>query len=147
MVYPVSNGEIRGNYTCQSEQNWKECVETNAGTEALSYLPQVCAVTVDLRAVPPWTPSPNDQTKQRIADGLRQEIETKWPGALEIVVRDFNLMDNQITIYLRMPDGDYYQGCGFHAMGETHCEGWHLFGQAPVASIRKWIFERPLRLK
>jgi len=48
---------------------------------------------------------------------------------------------------LKMPDGDYFQGCGFHAMREPHCEGWHLFGQVPVSSIRKWIFEKPYRLK
>ena len=65
----------------------------------------------------------------------------------EIVVRNFNLKDNQITMYLKMPDGDYYQGCDFDAIRKPHCDGWHLFGNAPNSGIRKWIFERPYRLK
>jgi hypothetical protein len=85
--------------------------------------------------------------KRRLADELRAEIETKWQGVQEIVIRDFNLKDNQITMYLKMPDGDYFQGCGFRAMREPHCEGWHLFGQVPVSSLRKWVFEKPYRLK
>ena len=71
------------------------------------------------RALRSWKPSPNDQAKQRVADELRHEIEAKWPGAQEIVIRDFNLKDNQITTYLKMPDGDYYQGCGFHAKNHS----------------------------
>ena len=147
MVYSISNSGIRGAYTCPVEQNWKDCVEKNAGMEALNYIPQTCTVTVDMRTIPVWKPSPNDPMKQRIADELRAEIEAKWPGVQEIVIRDFNLKDNQITMSLKMPDGDYYQGCGFHAIGEPHCQGWHLFGQTPASSIRKWIFERPYRLK
>ena len=40
-------------------------------------------------------------------------------GVREIVIRDFNLKDNQITMYLSLPDGDYYMGCGFRAMQRT----------------------------
>jgi hypothetical protein len=148
MVYPIANGEMRGAYTCPAdEQNWKDCVEKTAGEEASNYAARICTVTVDASTIPAWKPSPNDQAKQRVADELRHEIEAKWPGVQEIVVRDFNLKDNQITTYLKMPDGDYYQGCGFHAKSEPHCEGWHLFGQAPLSSIRSRIFELPYRLK
>jgi hypothetical protein len=86
-----------------------------------------------------WKPSPNDQRKKRIADELRKQIEAHFQAseAQAIVIRDFKLMDNQITIYVKMPDGDYFQGCGFYANREPHCEGRHLFGQAPVSSIRK----------
>jgi hypothetical protein len=94
---------------------------------------------VDLRTIPAWKPSPDDQTKRCTAADLRDEIQTKWPGVQEIVIRNFNLKDNQITMYLKMPDGDYYDGCGFSAASKPHCEGWHLFGNTPNASIRKWI--------
>ncbi len=147
MLYSITNSGIRGAYTCPVEQNWRDCAEKNAGMEALNYIPQTCTVTVDMHTIPVWKPSPNDPTKQRIAHELRSEIEAKWPRVQEIVIRDFNLKDNQITMSLKMPDGDYYQGCGFHAIGEPHCQGWHLFGQTPASSIRKWIFERPYRLK
>lgn len=147
MVYTVSKGETQGNYTCPAEQNWKNCVEKNAGPDALNYLPRTCAITLDLGTIPAWRPSPNDAEKRRVADELRGEIEAKWPGVQRIVIRDFNLKDNQITMYLKMPDGDYYQGCGFSARSEPHCEGWHLFGMVPNSSIRRWIFEKPYRLK
>jgi hypothetical protein len=106
-----------------------------------------CAANIDTRAIPAWEPSPNDQNKRKIAAELRVEIEAHWRGAQEIVIRDFNLRDNQITMYLKMPDGDYYRGCGFHATQDPHCEGEHGFGMASVAKIREWIFARPYRLK
>jgi hypothetical protein len=96
-------------------------------------------MNLDTRSIPRWEPSPNSQTKHQIGGELRREIEQKWQGVSEIVIRDFNLKDNQITMYLKMPDGDYYQGCAFRATREPHCERWHLFGMAPVSSIRKWI--------
>jgi hypothetical protein len=65
----------------------------------------------------------------------------------EIVVRDFNLKDNQLTIYMQNGDGEEFHGCGFRAMTTPHCEGWHLFGQAPISGIRKWIFAKPYELK
>ena len=107
MVYTLANHEIEGAYTFPVEENWKECIERNAGTEALSYASRTCSTTVDLRTIPAWAPSPNDQTKRRIEAHLRDEIQAKWPGVQEIVIRNFNLKDNQITMYLKMPDGDY----------------------------------------
>jgi hypothetical protein len=50
-------------------------------------------------------------------------------------------------MYLKKPDGAEYHGCGFHAMREPHCAGWHLFGMSPLSAIRKWVFDRPYRLK
>jgi hypothetical protein len=148
IVYSVENHEAQSGYTCPVQQNWKECVQQHEDLEAASSdIRRTCAATVDMRTIPAWRPSPNDQTKRRIADELRREIEAKWQGVQQIVIRDFNLKDNQITMYLKMPNGDYFQGCGFSAAGEPHCEGWHLFGQAPVSSIRKWILEKPYRLK
>ena len=148
IVYSVENHEAQSGYTCPVQQNWKECVQQHEDLEAASSdIRRTCAATVDMRTIPAWRPSPNDQTKRRIADELRREIEAKWQGVQQIVIRNFNLKDNQITMYLKMPNGDYFQGCGFSAAGEPHCEGWHLFGQAPVSSIRKWILEKPYRLK
>lgn len=146
-AYVIGNHEVLPTYTCPVQQNWKECVEKNAGVVTLNPISRTCAIRLDMRAIPAWKPAPNDAAKQRIKDELRGEIEAKWPGVQEIVIRDFDLMDNDITMYLRMPDGDYYQGCRFHAMSEPHCDGWHLFGTAPVANIRKWIFEKPYKLK
>lgn len=137
----------QGGGTCLVGKDWRKCVEDFA-TDVESTGPvTTCVMNLDTRSIPRWEPSPNSQTKHQIAGELRREIEQKWQGVLEIVARDFNLKDNQITMYLKMPDGDYYQGCGFRAMREPHCESWHLFGMAPVSSIRKWILDRPYRLK
>jgi hypothetical protein len=147
MTYLFGKGGLQGGGSCAADKNWRECVEKSAGSEYATDVVGTCAVTIDINAMPAWKPSPNDSTKKRIVDELRSEIEAKWPGVQEIVIRDFNLKDNQIMMYLKMPDGDYYQGCGFNAMTEPHCEGWHLFGQAPVSSLRKRIFDLPYRLK
>jgi hypothetical protein len=140
-------GGLQGGGTCPVEKNWRECVEGFAGMEYANNVLKTCTITLDMSTIPPWKPSPNDQTKRRIADELRNEIEAKWRGVQEIVIRDFNLEDNQVTMYVKMPDGDYYQGCGFRAMSTPHCESWHLFGTSPASSVRKRIFDRPYRLK
>ena len=142
-----ADGPVGGG-TCPLAKDWQECVEgfadlVNHTNDAIG----TCTTTIDLRTIPPWQPSPNNDAKRRVAEELRREIEGQWRGAKEIVIRDFSLEDHQITMYVKMPDGDYFQGCGFHANREPHCEGWHLFGMAPVEAIRRWIFERPYRLK
>jgi hypothetical protein len=147
MAYLFTRDGLWGGGTCPAEQGWKDCIENLAGVEGANNVPRTCAATVDMRTLPAWKPSPNDLMKRRVADALRNEIEAKWQGVREIVLRDFNLNDNQITMYLKMPDGDYFQGCGFRAVREPHCEGWHLFGQAPVSYLRKRVFEKPYRLK
>jgi hypothetical protein len=147
MTYLFGKGGLHGGGTCPVEKNWRQCIEGFAGLEYATDVVGTCSTTLEMRRIPAWKPSPNDQTKRRIADELRNEIEAQSRGVQEIVIRDFNPKDNQITMYLKMSDGDYYQGCGFHGMTEPHCEGWHLFGHAPVSSIRKWIFEKPYRLK
>jgi hypothetical protein len=135
-----------GGGSCPVTKNWRTCIEDFAGAEHDTDPIRTCTTTINLRAIPAWRPSPNSQKKKQMADELRREIEAKWGVASEIVIRDFNLKDNQITIFLKMPDSVYYHGCGFYATREPHCQ-WHLFGQAPLSSIRKWIFERPYRLK
>lgn len=149
MTFIFGQDGLQGGGTCPAEKNWRECLEEFAGNEVTTGPVTTCETTIDLRSIPAWEPSPNDQKKQRIAAELRKVIEAHFEGAQvqAIVVRDFNLMDNQITMYVKMPDGDYFQGCGFYANSQPHCDDWHLFGQAPLSSIQKWIFARPYRLK
>ncbi len=147
LVYLVGTDGARGSFSCPVDQDWQKCIRETAGLEGANNLERTCTTTIDLRNIPGWKPSPNDQRKRQIADELRREIEAQWPAAQEIVIRDFNLKDRQITIYLKMPDGDYFEGCGFRAASEPHCAGWHRFGMVPNSSIRKRIFELPYRLK
>lgn len=146
MTYVFSDRYL-GRYTCPLTQGWEQCVEKSPDIGRAGSAGHVCTTNVDLSAVPVWAPSANNDVKRKIASELRTEIEGKWKGAEEIVVRDFNLRDPQITAYIKMPDGDYFQGCAFEANVLPHCTGWHLFGQVPDSEIRSWIFERPYRLK
>lgn len=146
-TYIFDENGLRGGGTCPVEKNWRECIEGFAGSEHANDPVSTCVSTIDIRAIAAWRPSPNNHHKQQIATELRLEIENHWEGAEKIVVRDFSLNDNQLTIYIRTKDGEYYQGCDFDSMRSPHCESWHLFGQAPPASIRRWIFELPYELK
>ena len=149
MSYLFDVKGLRGEGTCPVAKDWQNCIEdfaVRAGAEDVGPT-TTCATTLSIPSIPPWRPSPDSPIKREIARELRQEIEQKWRGVLEIVIRDFNLRDNQITMFLRMPDGIYYQGCAFQATLEPHCEGWHLFGQVPTSSLRKWVFDKPYRLK
>jgi hypothetical protein len=137
---------LQGGGSCSTEKNWRACIEEFAKPVSTGD-GVTCTTTIDIRKIPAWKPSPNDKQKRRIARELRREIEDQWGQADKIVIRDFNLKDNQMTIYMKTEDGDEYHGCGFRAMKTPHCEGWHLFGQAPISSIGKWIFARPYQLK
>ncbi|MBZ5586751.1 MAG: hypothetical protein LAQ30_32105 [Acidobacteriia bacterium] len=147
MAYLFGEDGLQGGGTCPIEKDWRMCTAGSAGAEYATNVVQACTAQIDLRTIPAWVPSPDDQQKRQVAAQLRREIEAEWPNAQEIVVRDFNLQDPQITFYVKTPEGEYFQGCAFHAKREPPCEGWHLFGQALISSIRKWIFEKPYRLK
>ncbi len=138
---------LRGGGTCPVEKDWRACIAGFADPNRSDDRVTTCATTMDLRRIAAWEPSPNNQQKRRIARELRHEIEDEWGRAEKIVVRDFNLKDNQLTIYVKTRDGAEYHGCGFRSMRTPHCDGWHLFGQAPISSIRKWIFARSYELK
>lgn len=147
MSYLYGTDGLQGGGTCPVEKDWRKCIEYSAGViEAVGPV-TTCAMTIDTHSVPRWEASPNNHKKRQIAAELRHEIEQKWQGVQGIVIRDFNTKDDQITMYLQMPDGEYYQGCGLRSLREPHCEGWHLFGQVPASSLKKWILERPYRLK
>lgn len=135
--------------TCHVEQDWRECLAGWASTDGANAPVSTCEATIDTRTLPDWKPSPNDQTKKRIARELRGEVEAQFRGSevRAIVVRDFHLMDNEITMLVKLPDADYFQGCKFNSNRQPHCEGWHLFGQAPVSGVRKRIIAEPYRLK
>jgi len=146
MAYVFGEGGFEVGTSCPGDLDWAVCAERLAEDEGLGNIAQTCSATIDVRAIPVWKPSPDGEQKRRLADELRHEIEAQWKGAREIVIRDFNLKDPEITIYVRTPDGEYFQGGSFHVLREPHC-GWHLFGQAPYSSLRKWVFKRPYRLK
>jgi hypothetical protein len=139
MTYLFGPDGPQGGGSCPVTENWRACIDEFAGVEHGADPIRTCTTTINVGAIPRWRPSPNDQKKKQMADEIRREIEATWGVASEIVIRDFNLKDNQITIFSKRPDGVYYQGCGFYATREPHCQ-WHLFGQAPLSSIRKWDF-------
>jgi hypothetical protein len=147
LVYPFDADGILGYFGCPVDQDLKACVKASFAFAESDGQPQTCTTTVDLRNIPAWQPSPDSSAKRKIASELLSEIEDKWPGAQEIRVRDFNLKDSQITMVLKLPDMDYVQGCGFYAMKQPHCVGWHSFGMVPWSKIEKWVLERPYRLK
>jgi hypothetical protein len=133
--YIFDQGENTAGGSCPIEKDWQACVKSFL--EGSSDAPaQTCEVVLDARTIPPWTPSSNDVTKRRVVSELRSEIERFWPGTTKVVIRDFNLRDNQITMELTTAEGRHYQGCGFSATKNPHCSGWHLFGQAPLSEIR-----------
>src|SRR5665213_614112 len=138
---------LRGGGTCPVEIDWRACIAGFAGPEHTDDKITTCSTTIDLRRIAAWEPSPNDRQKRQIARELLREIEDQWGGAEKIVISDFNLKDNQITIYMKNEDREEYHGCDFRAMSTPHCDGWHLFGQAPISSIRQSIFARPYELK
>jgi len=144
----IFNGEgLHGGGSCPIEQNWQACIEGFAEPGGTDAKVATCEITIDQRRIPAWRPSPDSAQKRQIAREVRRQIEDQWGPAQKIVVRDFNLADNQLTIYMKTTEGDEYHGCGFRAMKTPHCESWRLFGQSPIAGIRKWIFARPYVLK
>jgi len=147
LVYSFSEEGFQGYFGCPIAQDWKACVQASFQFAGPHNQPQTCTKTIDLSGIPAWEPSPDSPEKRKVAAELLAEIEAQWSGAQEIVVRDFNLKDPQITIYLKLPDGDYVQGCSFHAATQPQCTGWHLFGMVPNSKIKQWVFEKPYRLK
>lgn len=147
MTYLFGKGDLQGGGSCPAAKNWRECVARFAGLEYSNFVAGDCTLALDLRTIPAWKPSPDDEAKKHMADVLRKDIETQWPGVEEIVIRDFNLRDKRITMYLKMPDDDYYESCVFRRTSEPPCSGWSLIGTGTVPNIRAWVFDKPYRLK
>ncbi|MCW5983577.1 MAG: hypothetical protein KIT09_36135 [Bryobacteraceae bacterium] len=97
--------------------------------------------------IPAWAPSPDDERKRKIAGEILDEIRTysrKEPS--EVYVRDFNLNDPDILIYIiDSPTDDWLLGCTFTAKETPHCR-WHMFGQSPRDVLRDDVMRRPYRL-
>jgi len=147
LVYSFNEDGFMGYFGCQLAQDSKECVQAPFPFAGPRSQPQTCTTTIDLRNIPVWEASPDSPEKRKIAGELLAEITDKWPGAQEVVIRDFNLNDPQITMYLKMPDGDYVQGCALHVSTQPHCAGWHSFGMVSNSKIQQHIFEKPYRLR
>ncbi|HEY1759103.1 MAG TPA: hypothetical protein VGG72_27270 [Bryobacteraceae bacterium] len=154
MVYLFDKEAMTGGGTCPAAWTWTACVEEQAriaGAAPTASAERTCTATLNIRGLPAWKPSPDSPQKRQVADELRRDIEAEWGRAQEIVVRDFDLRDPDITMYLRFPGeapgGGEFKGCAFHSGRPTVCDGWHLFGQSPLSSLRKWVFAKPYRLK
>jgi len=95
-----------------------------------------------------WQPSPNTPEKRRIAAEIGKEVRKfGYYDATVIYVRDFNLDDPDITAYIKDRKGHIQiQGCWFNRARPPYCSGWHLFGQAPVSSLRRSVMTRPYRV-
>jgi hypothetical protein len=147
LAYVIDERGLQTHLYCPTTQDWRQCVEKELGPAKSTILPRTCALKISATKISRWRPTPDGDVKRKVADELRQEIEARWIGAKGIIVRDFHLQDPQITMLIKMPDGDYFQGCAFRAGERPHCDGWHLFGMTPEAYLRERILEWPLRLK
>ncbi len=165
MLRPVwifdASAEVSGpGANCPLDPSWIDCavylgkhanepLPVVQGNEELHYPAAgghapVCEFTLD---VPKWEPSPDSPEKRTVASELLSEFKSFGYGdAREIVIRDFNLGDPEITAYITEADGTHqFQGCGFTRNHTPHCS-WHMFGQAPISSLRKQVMSRPYRL-
>lgn len=137
-----------GFFTCSSQEGWRRCArDQNGQGDVANQMERTCTLKLDVRSIPSWAPSPDSESKRKLTAALRTEIESQWPNAKQIIVRDFNVNDTQIMMLIGAPDGEYFQGCGFRAGRIPHCEGWHSFGTVPLEPIRRRILDLPLKLK
>ena len=67
-------------------------------------------------------------------------------GYKAIYMRDFNLNDPNIDIYLLSDKGEAeFQGCDFDPSKKPVC-GWHMYGMAPRESLLQNVMDVPYRL-
>src|SRR5579862_597505 len=78
LTYVFGKDGLQGGGSCRVEKDWRECLEEFAQGEPTAGPVTTCKATIDLRSIPAWQPSPNDQKKRRIADELRREIEARF---------------------------------------------------------------------
>lgn len=151
LVYAFDNGKMRGRATCPSSKDWRACVAELAGSTAGANprheQVQTCETTLDVSSIPQWQPSAMSSKKMVILQALRRQAESKYADLKRVVIRDFNLNDNQILMYIQTSGAEYYQACSLDSNQAPFCDHWHLFGQAPVKAIRRLIFSNPLDLK
>ena len=148
----------RSSFMCRDGEGWKNCA-TRSYRRSIQYyrskMPRVrafpaqaCSLRIPHGAIPEWHPSPDSPEKRRITARVLREIESKWGPSSRVVVRDFNLNDSSISIYLEDRSGNpYVTHCAFRVRQEPMCEGWQGFGQASMDIAKDEIFALPLVLK
>jgi uncharacterized protein (DUF736 family) len=152
VVLWYQDDELVNSSGCTTNQTWQACIEGSPTLQAYrdsQGRARTCRIDVNVAAIPPWKPSPDNATKRRIAREIAAEVERAWGPSGEIVARDFNLRDPDIMIYMRASDGsDGYTHCGgFRAWKTPHCLGWPGFGQASPEGLKREIFAHPYKLK
>lgn len=144
--------------SCPANATWVNCVADwvrnpqggiVSGSEkghSTAAAPNVSTCEFTLQ-VPAWKPSAEDERKKKLAAEILQELrDFNYNDARAVYIRDFNLDDPDIWIYVITREGSpAFQGCSFDPMRSPHC-GWHLFGQSPLDSLKQQIAERPYRL-
>jgi hypothetical protein len=146
LAYVLGPTRLLSYVFCSSDQDWRDCISRELDSAEPRQSDFTCTLTLDLSGLPAWKESPHDDAKRKLIAELKSEIQSRWKGAQSVVIRDFNVWDPQITIWLRMSDGEYFQGCSFRATESPHCVDWHSFGQASPSSLRKRVFDLPVRL-
>src|SRR5437016_13969819 len=88
---------------CPTRPTWVNCVAGMAQGLGQVRGP-ACEFTLD---VPVWHPSPDDAAKKGVAGEIFQEVQGfGGPDAKAIYIRDFNLNDPEIEIYVIHTNGE-----------------------------------------
>lgn len=147
LVYLFNAGQLAGGFSCAASDEVRSCLAKgmNLDVERIPERP-VCQILIKLSNLAPWAPSPLSHEKIELIDQIRAEIQKQWDGATGIVIRNFNIQDNQLFMDLEYGKRHFYMGCGFSARFTPHCTGWHLFGDVSNARIAAIIDQFPLRI-
>lgn len=151
-VYQPTRG--LGVMTCP-EDSWVACASewnrnpdaggTFADTRQRTASPTGAPCDFDLD-VPEWMPSPETPQKKQLAAEILSEIVGNNLKYREVYVRDFNIDDPNIDIYMVNEKGESeFQGCDFDRTQRPHC-GWHMYGMTPRDWLKQNVMERPYRL-
>ena len=143
---------------CPPDPSWIDCAvylstQANApsrvvydGEKTLKYPPSGVAASECefVLHVPRWEPSRDSPEKREMARQILGELRHfGYEDAKKIVIRDFNVQDPDITAYITDQSGRHlFQGCAFSRDLVPHC-GWHMFGQSPLAGLRREVMTRP----
>ncbi len=147
LVYVLPKSSGLNQISCPAAE-FENCVRDSLHLPAVQEPPsktqEPCRMTVRVQR---WSPSPNDERKKLLAAELLKELEDfGYSRPRFVYVRDFNLDDPEIDFYVVTASGmRVSQGCDFVQRALPHC-GWHLYGQSPLAALRKMVVTRPYRL-
>jgi hypothetical protein len=154
-VYAFDPNRIIEPIPCKDDANWIECANDwisdidqyeppEKRSPATTVQGPPCEYNLD---IPQWKPSEDNQLKRQFAaDILRELLPGGMRGYRSVFVRDFNLNDPNIDFYLINARGNSeFRGCNFDRTRQPHCV-WHLYGQAPLDSLKENVMEMPYRL-